>query len=180
MSRVFLAVPVPAELMPLLLKVKAANLQVPRVVWTRDHNLHLTVFFMGHVPRSKVDEMISHIAPVAAAQHKFSLGFDSICFAPTEKPRMIWARWKRSEDFTQFAHSVYTAARQVVPDLHLEHKDPIPHITLARFSSTVNREPVSFPETGLDRFPVSACQLYESVPAESGVKYECVHKFSLL
>jgi RNA 2',3'-cyclic 3'-phosphodiesterase len=178
-ARIFLAVPVPPAIKAALLKVRQANEMIPRIVWMREHNLHLTVYFMGHAPRHKVNEIIEHILPVVEARPKFELEFESICLAPSRKPRMIWARWQRSPLFTEFARSVYSSVKKLSPDFTFEFEDPVPHITLARFNSTVDTSPIVFPETGLKKFEVTECELFESVHAPEGVKYECVRHFEL-
>ncbi|HEY6162613.1 MAG TPA: RNA 2',3'-cyclic phosphodiesterase [Bacteroidia bacterium] len=185
MSRIFLAVPLSDAVRGEVLKVKAANAGVPRLVWMREHNLHLTVYFIGQVPRDNVQLIFERVKPVIAAQASFDLLFRDICLAPPAsenrraKFRMIWARFHRHEDFRSLAHALHDSIKDLLAGNPFHFEDPLPHITLARFNSTFKTEQLSLPSIALKEMRIDEVELWESVPAEGGVKYVSVDKVKL-
>lgn len=177
MSRIFLAVPLEAAVEAEVLKVKGANEEIRKVVWMRTHNLHLTVYFIGHVPRANAPLIVEKIKPLLRSRKSIPLTFDKVCKAPEDKPRMVWARFERSAAFTQLANDIHDAVAEFIPINPFHFRDPIPHITLARFRANVDTHAMVLPQLQLHGFVVNKCELWESVPAEEGVKYECRERF---
>jgi 2'-5' RNA ligase len=176
-SRIFLAVPLEAAVEAEVLKVKQENEGIRKVVWMRTHNLHLTVYFIGHVPRANAPLIIEKIRPLLTSRKSIPLILDKVCKAPEDKPRMVWVRFERSAAFTQLAGDIHEAVAEFIPINPFHFRDPIPHITLARFRANVDTHALLLPHLNLSQFVVNKCELWESVPAKEGVKYECRERF---
>jgi 2'-5' RNA ligase len=176
-ARIFLAVPLSGETIQNLGKVKEANEHVEKIVWMRTHNLHLTVYFIGQVERANTGEIMDRVKPILEKQTAFDLALDSFCLAPDNKPRMVWARFHRNAVFTGLVNAIRTSIKDLIPDNSFFYEDPIPHITLARFNSTFDTRLLAIPTPSFEKLSVNGCELWESVPAPRGVKYESREKF---
>lgn len=172
MRRLFLAVPVPSEVSAYREQLKKEN-HIEGIKWMRLHNLHLTGYFIGNVESGLADELVSAIRPVIRMQKKFIIHFESVAFAPSRHPRMIWLRFHKSEDFTRMASEINEAVSQFIPNNKFHHKDPFPHITLARFHNKIYRHnEIKLPPFSMSPLSVSALELWESKPSDEGVRYE--------
>jgi len=113
------------------------------------------------------------VRPVIRAQQSFSIQFESVAFAPSRNPRMVWLRFHKNEAFTKLANDIHEAASRFLPENKFHHKDPFPHITLARFHNKVYREnEIKLPFYTMSPFSITALELWESLPSAEGVRYE--------
>lgn len=177
--RIFLAVPVPNEVAAYRELLKETNRSIEGIKWTRLHNLHLTGYFIGNIPSERFDEVVSAIAPVLQAQSSFTLQFDSISFAPSRNARMIWGRYKKHEQFTALSESMHAALGEYIATDKFHYKEPVPHITLARFHPKVGKtNPIKLPPVTLPALRVEGIELWESKPSPEGVRYESIATFA--
>ena len=175
MRRLFLAVPVPPEVPAYREELKRENIHIDGIKWMRLHNLHLTGYFIGNVEEEKVDEIMQLIRPIIVSQKEFSIDLESVCFAPSRDPRMIWLRFYKNDDFTSLSNSLHEALSHIIPENKFHYKEPYPHITLARFHNSVyNTHPIKLPAFTLSPLTISALELWESKPSPEGVKYESI------
>lgn len=136
-------------------------------------NLHLTVYFMGNTNNENFDTIISTILPIINSQEKFTLEFEEICFAPTQKPKMIWAKFHKNNSFTQLVNSIHNSLTSIIPPDKFYYEEPVPHITLARFHPIKEIATIHIvPPPELASIPINSCQLWESLSSPNGVKYE--------
>lgn len=177
--RIFLAVPAPAEIVSLQDKLRADNSSLKRVKWMRNHNIHLTVYFIGNVPAEQFETIIEAIIPVINTQKEFTLKYDSLCFAPSRKPRMIWVKYKKHDAFAFLSESIHYSLRKFIPRNKFYFKEPIPHITLARFHSMKNYRDIKLPERFfLPDIIVNSCELWETVREEGRSNYKNIMRFN--
>lgn len=175
MRRLFFAVPVPPEVPAYREQLKQENINIQGIKWMRLHNLHLTGYFIGNIENEKVDELVASVRQVIRSQQDFSIQFESVAFAPTRHPRMIWLRFHKSEAFTKLANGIHEAIAPIIPENKFHHKDPFPHITLARFHNRIYRDnEIRLPSFTMPPLPISALELWESLPSAEGVKYESI------
>lgn len=173
--RLFLAIPCPTEVRDYLEKLKEVNKDISGIKWMRPHNLHLTVYFMGNTKKEDFDKIITTVLPIINSQEKFILEFDKICFAPTKKPKMIWARFHKNNSFTQLVNLIHGALIAIIPPDKFYYEEPVPHITLARFHPIKEIETINIqPQPQLSQVHFTSCQLWESLSSPDGVKYENV------
>lgn len=171
--RIFLAIPAPEEIPIYMEKLREINHELSEIKWMRNYNLHLTIYFIGNINNEDFDKVTAAVLPVINSHEKFTLELEKICFAPSKKPRMIWARFHRSSSFTKLSNSIHESLKSIIPQNKFHYEEPVPHITLARFHSIEklgNFNISGSPE--LSKIHIASCQLWESVPTPKGVRYE--------
>jgi RNA 2',3'-cyclic 3'-phosphodiesterase len=175
MRRLFLAVPVPPEVPAYREQLKEENIHINGIKWMRLHNLHLTGYFIGNVDEEKVDEVMALVRPVISAYHSFSIEFGSVAFAPSRDPQMIWLRFNQSAYFSAISNSIHEALAPLIPVNKFHYREPVPHITLARFHNKVYRQDrINLPAFTLPPLRITGFELWESLPSAEGVKYQSV------
>lgn len=155
--------------------------QLKKVRWIASEKLHITGLFLGDVAEEQQEAVQQAIQRVADQTDPFHLQFDTYMLAPgNRKPRMIWARYQNSNTFTQFHFSL---REQIGQHLSLEEgaKEPVPHVTLARFkpfrtNNQVDLRQTEKPEAAL---PVEHCELWSSERHQEGASYRKVNSFQL-
>lgn len=95
-----------------------------------DENIHLTLRFIGEVPRSIVDEVCSFINTISYKGFQIHVknigGFPSL-----ERPRVIWAGVEEgSGELLELYRVVEAGLRRI--GIKPEREEFVPHITLAR------------------------------------------------
>ncbi|MBI3501713.1 MAG: RNA 2',3'-cyclic phosphodiesterase [Bacteroidetes bacterium] len=179
--RIFLAVPVPAEIISLQDKLRGKNSHLKKIKWMRNQNIHLTIYFIGNIPAEEVEDVIELILPVITEQIEFTLKFDSLFFAPSHKPEMLWVKFHKHELFSFFSENIHNALSKYLPENKFFRKDPVPHITLARFRSMKNYSDinlVSFESLRGLEIKINSCELWETIKVEGRSDYRSVMKFS--
>lgn len=173
--RIFLAIPAPSEIHEYLNILKRKNQHIPGIKWMKDHNLHLTIYFIGNIDDSDFNKVTELVTQIVSSTEKFSFQFEKIYFAPQEKPKMIWARFQRSKTFTGLSDNIHKVLQSVLPENKFHYKEPVPHITLARFHPIKQLEKFDLPDLKFGKeLPVSEIQLLESVSTPEGVRYDPV------
>lgn len=177
--RIFLAVPAPAEVLSLQDKLHAENSSLKRVKWMRNHNIHLTIYFIGNIFAEQFDDIVELITPVIIEQKEFTLQFDSLYFAPSGKPEMLWVKYKSHGSFSFFAESIHNTLCKFLPKNNFYRKEPIPHITLARFRSMKNHNDIRLPaKISLPDIKINYCELWESIKTEGRSDYKSMMQFN--
>lgn len=155
--------------------------QLKKVRWIAPEKLHITGLFLGDVGDDQQQAVQDAVQKVAQQTQPFHLRFQTYIFAPpNRKPRMIWARFHNNDDFTHFHFSL---REQIGHHLPLEEapKEPIPHVTLARFKPFRNNNQVDLRQTETPdmALPVAHCEIWASERHEDGAHYRTVSTFQL-
>jgi 2'-5' RNA ligase len=94
-------------------------------------NLHLTLKFLGEVPRAKLDAVCTTLSRIRSG-HPVTLAFRSLGFFPNERnPRLLWVGVESSSELKSLAADIDHAMHKL--GFPLENRDFIPHLTVARF-----------------------------------------------
>ena len=136
-QKVFLAVPLTSAQLAGIQTFRQRNerLQGPGFRWMVDDNLHLTVFYLGHVLLRDSGPIADAIRRVLSHCQPFQLHFSRFSLEPSKKPRMIWAQYTEDERFGALTRDVAQACQPFLLDRTQQHKRPIPHITIARLKA---------------------------------------------
>lgn len=147
----------------------------------KDHNLHLTIYFIGNIENNDFDRTIQLLTPIINSTSKFSFHLEKTCFAPSQNPKMIWAKFYQNEIFTQLSQAIHKALEEVVQPTKFYYKEPVPHITLARFHPLKDLESLTL-STFIEKtnIPVTSIQLFESISTPTGVRYDNLGSFFYL
>lgn len=170
--RIFLATTAPPEISTFLEQLKADNQHLPGIKWMRYNNLHLTIYFIGNVNAENFNKILNVVTPIVRTHKKIVLDFEKTSFAPTQNPKMIWARFYKNNSFTQMVNSLHEALHSIIPENKFYFNEPIPHITLARFHPLKEFEKINIGRAvELAQIEITACDLMESIPSPTGVTY---------
>ncbi|MFY9308008.1 MAG: RNA 2',3'-cyclic phosphodiesterase [Bacteroidia bacterium] len=131
--RIFLAVEPPVGVKELVETLKGHIPIHQSLKWMRFYNIHLTVYFIGNIDTVHYHEIVEECAFVFSSVGSFRLEFDKIVQMPSVKPRMIWARYKVSDEFTFLYHQLHERLKPYLKSSAYVYDKPVPHITLARF-----------------------------------------------
>lgn len=179
--RIFFAVPVPPEIILLQDKLREMNSSLKKIKWTRNHNIHLTIYFIGNMPSEKFDTAIDLAASVISGQKEFSLSFESLFLAPSARPKMLWAKYRKNESFSKLSGAIHRALSEFLPGNKFYYEEPLPHITLARFHSMQNYREIDIGVPGnlsqLPEIKISSCELWETIKEEGRSDYRSVFSF---
>lgn len=177
--RIFLAIPAPQEVNGYLEVLKINNHILSKIKWMRPYNIHLTIYFIGSIPSEDFEKATGILKRILSSQKEFELEFEKICLSPENKPRMIWARYYRNDQFTILVNNIHNALVKVISNNKFFYNNPIPHITLARFNQLENLTGFKM-EKNLDshKIIISKCELWESVRANGKSDYKSIQSFS--
>ncbi len=91
--RAFVCFEIPQELREALgVVISAAKGAGERVSWVRPENIHLTVKFLGEMPRTELAEVSALLREIAGATPRFSISIDRLGAFPNQRrPRVLWA-----------------------------------------------------------------------------------------
>jgi len=91
--RVFLAIEVPGAVREALTGPLNALQPLDEAIRLNPiERMHLTLHFLGHLPRSDVEQLPTALAPVVARQRRFRLAVEGVgAFPDIRRPRVVWA-----------------------------------------------------------------------------------------
>ncbi len=145
------------------------------VRWTKKHNIHITLFFIGYLIDEEIVEVCKAVKEVASRHSSFSVDLDRICYGPAGKmpPRMIWAKGEKSSEFAFLRNDLNKSLASYSKH---EKKEFFPHITLGRIKAFEWRriEPEERPEIEKDinlSIEVNSIEVMESVLKREGPEY---------
>lgn len=177
--RLFTAIALPA---PVRDALAALAEPLPGVSWTRPAQLHVTLRFLGNVPRAKVDDTIARLAAIRV--EPFVLPVEGVgAFPPKAPPRVLWVGTGRGHprlhQLRQRLDDALLAAGVPELDVRTFHA----HVTVARCAATAapalircmhRHENYTAPPFRVDAFDLCASELH---PA--GAVHTLVQRFAL-
>ncbi|QHL86496.1 RNA 2',3'-cyclic phosphodiesterase [Nibribacter ruber] len=175
--RLFVAVPLPNNLLDYLLSAREAfDSNAIRMVPAQ--NLHLTLFFIGNVPAIKEIPIINHLKEIAQQYQPFTLTLEQLEPGPKRSaPRLIWARFQALAAFEKLSLDL----ANVFSPNPSKHDKFIPHVTVCRFKKEIrpaHNMPLVQPSEKL-MFPVKSLALWQSVLGSPHPVYTVVQEFPL-
>lgn len=141
--------------------------------WTRNVNLHITLFFIGEIKVNDLDVVMNTFANFKKTFTPFTLAFERyIVKGKITNPTMLWAEFFKSNSFTTTAEQLESlfSPYMSVPTIH---KDPIPHCTLAQIkgkNEIVNLNLIT--EIFLKTIQVDYPELWQTTRDEEGIVYK--------
>lgn len=153
-------------------------------------NWHITVLFLGYVKDADLTEIMGILRNVFSNTKQFALEFDEIVFAPPGRPpRMIWAQFKKSDEFQKLNNDLLNVLKKFIEKLSMR-QEVVPHATLARlrqgFSGQSRLKNKIIPTKEMPHFEftkkafsVSQIYLMESKLSKSGPEYSIIESFIL-
>ncbi|MEL6255124.1 MAG: RNA 2',3'-cyclic phosphodiesterase [Bacteroidota bacterium] len=180
MPRLFLGIPIPSSIKEELDYFKLAQNKYEGLGWTAEEKLHITAYFFAEVAEEMLDNLKSLLFIALKKQERFELKFEQFVLAPPRQaPRMIWARFKKSEDFLSLHEEVHFLYSQIEKSIQ-RRKKPIPHITLARLKEQAPKETLDYQlNLNCGNIVVDRLILWQSTLRPAGSVYEALEEYPL-
>lgn len=183
--RLFVAVFPPAELAQRLASA-APELPPQSVTWTRTEQIHLTLNFLGNVPRASIGSIEEALEQASRNAERHTLRAQGLgCFPTPIRPRIIWAGLAGDlaplEKLKQ-ALDISLASVGYPPETRPFHA----HLTLGRVKILSGRDRrrlaealLEWQQKPLGTWQVKNIDLMQSVTSPAGAKYERIQSFDL-
>ncbi|MCX7649038.1 MAG: RNA 2',3'-cyclic phosphodiesterase [Flavobacteriales bacterium] len=169
--RLFAAIPPPQEMLWIQKKFQD-HLNRGDWKWMRTENLHLTLCFVGNIRSEALPGLLESWEKVRWQFTPFRIWSDGPAWMPERKPRMLWWRYKKSQEFSNLHKALHRAAApfKIRPSAWEPH--PWPHITLARFKGS-RQGPGWLPEVDAcpDYLEINEIQIWQSLLHQGQVRY---------
>lgn len=140
--------------------------------WVPQENYHLTVRFLGEVEEAKLSALLELGRKVAQETAPFTLALEVLGGFPQVKAaRVLWAGPRmESPEFQRLCQRVEEAVQAL--GFPREKKEPLPHVTLARFKTPRDLRPVLGRESlRIPAVRVESLTLMRSELRPEGAKY---------
>ncbi|MBK5911080.1 2'-5' RNA ligase [Rhodothalassium salexigens] len=177
MHRLFVGLALPQPVRQQLLLLMGG---VDGARWQGDHQLHLTLRFIGEVPARQADDIRSALAQVRAAP--FTVTLEGLgTFGKPRSPRSLWIGVADADPLKHLHEKIDQALVRV--GLAPEQRKFKPHVTLARFKRTNPAKLDGYLEARAGArtaaFPVTRFTLFESHLCSDGALYDPVETYPL-
>ena len=144
-----------------------------KIRWTRPEQLHVTLKFLGDVPRDSVDGFTRLVRDAAAGRSAVETAIDGLgAFGPPRRARIVFAKVGDAEGKIA---SIAAAMEEGAAALGIarETRPFHAHVTLGRLKRPANVAAM-FAVIPLDSVPVrlDRIRLYESTLGEDGSRYK--------
>jgi 2'-5' RNA ligase len=187
--RAFLAVPAPTAWVEsardLVARLRG---ELPDASWTRPESWHITLHFLGEIPRAQADRFATEIAPKVEAETGGDLETSgALVLQPRGPARVLAVGFAESAATAVFARLAAEAARLSVqienPGSKIQNRFR-PHVTFARLRRPWPREAVLRFQDELSRWRppvwrVESCILFQSRLGAGGATHTPLHSFRL-
>ena len=179
-QRLFLGVPVSASDCEAIHKWRAKQTISKGIKWVKDGQLHLSVYFFGHVESEVIFNLIQLIMLGLKDYSVFELSLQGAVLAPRAKdPRMIWLRYDKHHQFRDLVNQIGKLYNQISPNQQFR-KSPVPHVTLARLKRNAFWQELDLDILGVEpEFPIKQMILWESHLHPTGPVYQEIQRFDL-
>jgi 2'-5' RNA ligase len=178
--RLFVAIPLPDDLLSHLERLIQHLRPQAQLSWSRVYNLHVTTRFIGEWPAERLGELqdalgtVPFDAPVPISVR--GLGW----FPNPHHPRVLFAAVQRAPELLNLANATSAALAPLLPEP--EEKAYTPHITLARVRATVplaglKQTIAALPSVEFGSFSATQFELFLSEQGPSGPIYTSLAAF---
>lgn len=168
--RLFFAVSIPDSVLAVLSSAQQELHTIPGVRLVPRQNMHITLSFLGDVPREELAGLIASAREVDVRGCAVSIGGSLHGF-----PRST--RWKVAVAGVSDPKALLTQLHRQLPKGNQPEKQFVPHITLARSSVEQNQMPAVHVQQA--SFEIKEFHLMESILGPQGPRYANVQSFSL-
>ncbi|WP_417449884.1 RNA 2',3'-cyclic phosphodiesterase [Kordiimonas sp.] len=127
MVRLFVGLEIPETIRDALSEVRGG---VEGAHWQRDDQLHLTLAFIGDVPKKALHEIEGELSRVSVNPFDFALRGVGL-FGKPKQPKCLWVGVEDKAPLVHLHEKIVNALARV--DVDVERRKYKPHVTLARF-----------------------------------------------
>ncbi|MFN4234387.1 MAG: RNA 2',3'-cyclic phosphodiesterase [Bacteroidia bacterium] len=172
--RLFLAIDAPLEASEIIKLINKENPYLKNIRWMRLQNLHLTIYFIGNTHQNNFDKIYEISQNIISNFSSFTIYPENVCLMPIQHPRMIWIKYKTNPIFTELYHLLHYALKDFKLSSEQIYNEPIPHITLARFSK-LNNNKIFIPEIekiNLQPIQITEIKMWETISSQISSDYK--------
>jgi len=160
---------------------KAAAFQTQGMKFVEDHNLHITVKFIGDVPEKRISSLVSSLHEIAADPFEICIKGSGGFPLKDRHARVLWTGVAKSEPLLRLFDAVDRRLFSVgIP----RDKNPFfPHLTIARAKTEIEKDLFDFIQSNSTKvfgtFLVKEFYLYKSELTNTGPVYSRIGAFTL-
>jgi len=160
------------------------NLRHEPIKWVEEHNIHITLKFLGETEEQLIPAIGQAVNTVALATAPFSLRLNGIgIFGSSYQPRVVWAGIDPYEHLSSLMNHVHESLVSV--GFERDRQNLVPHLTLGRikflrdklmFRKTIEQ----YKEISSTPMVITGMILYESILKKEGPEYRILqaHPFN--
>ena len=179
--RTFVAVFPPPGVRRAVLEAARREISGERVRWTRPHNFHLTLKFLGEVPEERLEEIAAALRQTCARHGPFDASLSGFgAFPSARRARILWVGVGAGSDEVRVLAADVDAALEPL-GFGGKERPYAPHATLGRIrgrpASLLELPPIAPEERG---FRVGRADLVKSTLTAEGSVYETLESFALV
>ena len=175
--RIFLAINPPADVRRRVWEAAAPLRDIaPEVAWIPEDKIHLTLKFIGDVPETAIDPLVSSMTDTARTHAAPMARLATVgAFPNFRKPRVIWMGMDQEPRLELLHHDVELACDKL--GYELEGRPYRPHLTLARVRKPLDDDTRKALRTSArrirftDEFHARTIDVMQSQPGPGGSKY---------
>ena len=175
--RVFIAINLPQDIKKRIFGYQEKWPELP-ARWTKEHNLHITLLFLGDISDEDLGEVCKITEKVALKHKPFSINLKNISYGPPKKmpPRMVWVKGEMSKDSSSLKDDLEDSLIGGGVRFSSENRGFSPHITLGRIRTWElrNMELEEIPEISEEinlNFEVNSIEVMGSQLKKGGPEY---------
>lgn len=182
MKRLFIATPVQADhRFAEIIEMMKKNLSSSgEINWTKLHQIHFTLKFLGETKPQQIDPIIASIQTLAQNHHSFEFYATSIgIFGSSYQPKIIFAKLDPKEEFQKIFDDLKLMLEKI--GIQYDRQNFVPHITLGRIKKMTDRNRLhqfvsDYSKTHFTKQHADRIILYESLLLPTGAEYRIEHE----
>jgi len=159
------------------------SLQHERIKWVENHNIHITLKFLGETDVKLIPGIIAVLGEVSGSSSAFTFSLKNLgIFGSSYDPRVVWVG---IEPYQELVNLMKKIQKELIPlGFEPDRQNLVPHLTLGRvkglkdkplFQRTIGRyRYISSTDLSAESFI-----LYESVLKKEGPTYIALETFRL-
>jgi 2'-5' RNA ligase len=154
-----------------------------RIKWVEEHNIHVTLKFLGETDEKKIPDIVRILEAVAGETPDFAFSLKNLgIFGSSYDPRVIWAGIEPFEELASLMR--VTREKMAAIGFEPDRQNLVPHLTLGRIKALNDKKLF---QTILDQNKSISSQemkagsiiLYESILKKEGPVYAALQTFQL-
>ncbi len=147
--------------------------------FTSENNFHLTVRFIGEIPREELSYVSEAVGEAALRSHAFELRLDNLGFFPRGKRAIVWVGTKENNELQKLFANVEKSLQK--QGFSREKRGLKPHITLGREIELTESFDAVKEKIGIEELSISVdkVSVMESLRVDGKLVYRMVSAFNL-
>lgn len=179
MIRLFVAIDLPEDVKDALADTYRA---IPGAKWIDETKLHCTLHFIGEVPETVIEKIVSALSTIKSPRMQLKLKSSGF-FPPRKEPRILWFGIEHPPEFLTLQSKIERAC-VIATGTTGESRKFHPHITVARLNDPHRERVAEFIVSNTlfssEPFEITQFHLYRSHQGKVTTHYEKLVSFDLV